>query len=110
MKDAKLVWSDSEGDLRKKSEKKSDAQTPVNEKDVLLKLRRLTAGKGRVVIEISNLPSNNEWCKKLASDLKKSTGVGGTFKNEIIEIHSPTMDKITAYLDKKELKWKKTGG
>ena len=108
MKDAKLVWSDESGDLRKKNNK--EKEVIVEESQLLLKLRRLTSGKGRVVIEISNLPNNKSWCKKLASELKKATGTGGTFKEEFIEIHSPTLEKVSDYLDKRSLKWKKTGG
>ncbi len=109
MKDAKLVWSDESGDLRKKNDKKKQ-ESIVDETQLLLKLRRLTSGKGRVVIEISNLPNNNSWCKQLASELKKATGVGGTYKENFIEIHSPTLEKVSAYLDKRLIKWKKTGG
>lgn len=108
MKDAKLVWSDDQGDLRKKKENKTD--TPVNESDITLRLRRLSSGKGRVVIEITGLPSNQEWCKKLASDLKKSLGVGGAFKKDFIEVHLDSLEKVSTLLEKKNLRWKKTGG
>lgn len=110
MKDAKLVWSDEQGDLRKKSDRNLADEAPVNEQNLTLHLRRLSAGKGRVVIEISQLPTNKKWCKQFASELKKSTGVGGTFKNAIIEIHTPDLDKVSAHLEKKNIKWKKTGG
>lgn len=108
MKDAKLVWSDEQGDLRKKKDNKSDA--PVNEADLILKLRRLSSGKGRVVIEITGLPSNQDWCKKLASELKKSLGVGGAFKKNFIEVHLDKLEKVAEILEKKNLRWKKTGG
>lgn len=109
MKDARIVWSDEDGDLRKK-EKEKEADKPVNEAELVLKIRKLTAGKGRVVIEITGLPNNQEWCKKFASMAKKSIGVGGALKNGFIEIHAPTIDKVIDFLDKKKIKWKKTGG
>tara|TARA_R110000868_G_scaffold159516_9_gene388412 strand:+ start:1957 stop:2283 length:327 start_codon:yes stop_codon:yes gene_type:complete len=108
MKDARLVWSDEDGDLRKKGAKSSDQQ--VNEKDLQLLLRRLTAGKGRAMIEITGLPSNKKWCKDLASKLKKSLGVGGAFKANFIEVHTSEIEKVTGLLDKNSLRWKKIGG
>ena len=54
--DSKLVWSDELGDLRKKKDK--DLQKTVDEQSVELHLRRLTSGKGRTIIEISNIPNN----------------------------------------------------
>lgn len=104
----KVVWSDSEGDLRKSKKEKSQAS--VVEKDLTLKLRRLTSGKGRTVIEISGLPPNKKWCQDLAKALKKSLGVGGTYKNNSIEVHGEKLDEVSKFLDKKNLKWKKAGG
>ncbi len=109
MSNYKLVWSDKDGDLRK-----SGAQTPkessVNESKLELKIRRLTSGKGRTVIEIKGLPNNKSWCEALAKDLKKSLGVGGTYKNDYIEIHGEKIEKVMEFLDKKNIRWKKTGG
>ncbi|MCH2535434.1 MAG: hypothetical protein MK008_13400 [Bdellovibrionales bacterium] len=110
MSNNKLVWSDTDGDLRKKSKKSSNGSSPVDENSLTLKLRRLTAGKGRTVIEISDLPNNKKWCQSLAKDIKKALGVGGTYKNDFIEIHGEKIDKITDVLDSKSIKWKKTGG
>jgi translation initiation factor 1 len=73
-------------------------------------LRRLTSGKGRVVIEIKGLPQNKKWCQKLAKDLKKSLGVGGAYKNDFIEVHGDKMEAVQNFIDKKSIKWKKTGG
>ena len=111
----KVVWDDSVGDLRKTS--KSDAKAKkiseaavIDTKSLQLHLRRLTAGKGRAVIEITNLPKHESWCLDLAKKLKKSIGVGGTYKNNYIEVHTETIDVVTAILDKLSLKWKKIGG
>ncbi|WP_412470140.1 MULTISPECIES: hypothetical protein [unclassified Halobacteriovorax] len=109
MKDAKLVWSDEAGDLRKKNSK-NNSNEEVNESELVLKIRRLTSGKGRAIIEISDLPANKKWCQKLAKDLKKSLGVGGAFKNDYIEVHGEKLDQVKAHFDKKNLKWKQIGG
>ncbi len=108
MKDIKLVWSDEAGDLRKK--KNSPIEQAVNESALELKLRRLTSGKGRTMIEIRGLPNNKNWCKKLASNLKKSLGVGGAYKEDFIEIHIAQLEKVGDFLEKQKIRWKKTGG
>lgn len=105
---SKIVWSSETGDNRKKKEEKKE--TPVLDAQVKLNLRRLTAGKGRTVIEISGLPKNKTWCEALAKELKKSMGVGGTYKNNIIEIHVDKLERVSDFLDAKKILWKKTGG
>lgn len=108
MSDSKLVWSSESGDQRKSKNNNEDG--PVDETGLLLKLRRLTSGKGRTVIEISDLPNHKNWCKKLAKDLKKSLGVGGSYKDNMIEVHGEKMDQVKAFLEKRNLKYKQTGG
>lgn len=107
MSNNKLVWND-DGDQRKKKTKNTSA--PVNEKNLELKVRRLTSGKGRTVIEITGLPNNKEWCKDLAKGLKKAIGVGGTYKEGYIEIHGEKIELVTQILEQRSIKWKKTGG
>jgi translation initiation factor 1 len=104
----RLVWDDDKGDTRKKTTGSTDVA--VHESQLELKVRRLTSGKGRTVIEITGLPNNKAWCKALAKDLKKALGVGGTFKNSYIEIHGEKIEAVTEVFDKRSLKWKQTGG
>ncbi len=105
---SRIVWSSETGDNRKK--KPEEKEISVAETHVKLNLRRLTAGKGRTVIEISGLPKNKLWCENLAKELKKSMGVGGTYKNNIIEIHVDKLERVSNFLDSKKILWKKTGG
>lgn len=107
--DTRLVWSDEDGDLRKKN-KQSKESGSVDESTVELLLKRLTSGKGRTVIEITGLPNNKGWCKKLAKDLKKSLGVGGAYKNDFIEVHGEKLEEVKKLLESKNLKFKQTGG
>lgn len=107
--DTRLVWSDEEGDLRKKNKNQKD-DGPVDDSAVELLVRRLTTGKGRTVIEITGLPANKSWCKKLAKDIKKSIGVGGAYKNDFIEVHGEKLNEVKELLSKKNLKFKQTGG
>lgn len=105
---SRIVWSSETGDNRKKKQDKDEM--PVLEGQVKLNLRRLTAGKGRTVIEISGLPKNKLWCENLAKELKKSMGVGGTYKNNIIEIHVDKLERVSEFLEGKKILWKKIGG
>lgn len=109
MSEDKIVWSDEGGDLRSKKNSIQKEEEVIEEK-LLLHLRRLTSGKGRTIIEISSLPNNKKWCQKLEKDLKKSLGVGGSYKNQVIEIHGEKIDLVTDLLSSKKLKWKKIGG
>ena len=109
MSDSRLVWSDEHGDMRKKKQSGSPNES-VDESKLELKLRRLTSGKGRSIIEITGLPNNKKWCQKLAKELKKSLGVGGAFKNDFIEVHGEKLDQVISLLNEKSIKWKKTGG
>jgi len=117
-KDAILVWSDEQGDLRKHknlSNSQSDtANLSVDETSIILQLRRLTAGKGRTVIEIRGLPINKMWNQELASFLKKKLAVGGSYKKDsspqFIELHLDNLERVGEILSKKSLRWKKVGG
>lgn len=109
--DAKLVWSDEQGDLRKKGQNKDKGtESAVNENNLLLEIRRITSGKGRAIIEIRGLPNNKKWCQKLAKELKKSLAVGGAYKNDFIEVHGEKIEEVKNLLNKKNLKFKQTGG
>lgn len=104
----KLVWSDELGDLRKS--KTITDQDPVDEENITLKIRRLTSGKGRTILEISSLPNNKTWCKRLAKDIKKKLATGGSYKKDIIEVHGENLEKLISFLDSQKIKWKKIGG
>lgn len=109
MSEHKVVWSSDGGDVRKK-EKSDKGDSSLDESNILLELRRLTSGKGRVVVEIKNLPNNKSWCKKLAKEIKKSLGVGGAYKNDFIEVHGEKLVQVKEFLDSKNIKWKQVGG
>ncbi|MGB0452457.1 MAG: hypothetical protein ACPGJV_01980 [Bacteriovoracaceae bacterium] len=109
MSDSDLVWSSEGGDLRKNKKNQGKSES-VNEDGLEIHLRRLSSGKGRVIIELSNLPSSKAWCKKLASELKKKLGVGGAYKKDFIEVHGEKLDQVIELLQKRNLKFKKIGG
>ena len=105
-----LIYSSELGDLRKDKSKISKVDFEVDETSLQLLLRRLTSGKGRTVIEIKGLPTNKAWCKGLAKDLKKKIGVGGSYKNDFIEIHGENYEQVTKFLESKNIVFKKIGG
>lgn len=104
----RIVWSDEEGDLRKKKSPKKDEA--VDETELCLEIRRVTSGKGRTIIEVKGLPHNKKWCQKLAKDIKKKLATGGAYKTDFIEIHGEMLERVGQVLSEKSLKWKKTGG
>ena len=108
MTEGKIVWSDQDGDLRKKKNQESGGE--IDPTSLELHIRRLTSGKGRVILEITQLPNNKGWCKKLAKEIKKKMACGGAYKNDFIEVHSDNFEKLTNILESQNLKWKKTGG
>ena len=109
MSNTRTVWTDKSGDMRNKKSDKPD-NAVVDESNLVLKVKRLTAGKGRTVIEITALPKNKKWCQDLAKGIKKSLGIGGTYKEGRIEVQGEKIDQVTNFLDLRSLKWKKTGG
>ena len=109
MAEGKIVWSDSEGDLRKKKTSKGE-DAHVDESQVILLIRRLTSGKGRTVVEITGLPSHKKWCQKLCKELKKKLGVGGAYKNDFIEIHGEKIDQVKGVLLESGIAFKQIGG
>ena len=105
-----LVYSSELGDLRKHKSKIPENDSEVDESSLQLFVRRLTSGKGRTVIEIKGLPTNKNWCKGLAKDLKKKIGVGGSYKNDFIEVHGENYEQVAKFLDSKKIAFKKIGG
>ena len=107
MKDAKLVYSSESGDLRKKNDSE---QNDVDERSLTIHLARKTSGKGRTIIELTNLPRNKKWCQKLAKELKKKIAVGGAYKNDFIEVHGEKIEEVKKFLEGKNLSYKQIGG
>ena len=105
-----LVYSSELGDLRKDKSNITIDDHEVDESSLQLLIRRLTSGKGRTVIEIKGLPANKKWCKELAKGLKKKIGVGGSFKNDFIEVHGENFEQVAKFLGSKKISFKKIGG
>ena len=65
-------------------------------------VKKETAGrKGKVVTVVSNIQHNPQVIEKLAKELKKHCGAGGTNYKKTIEVQGEHVDKVKAFLRKK---------
>jgi translation initiation factor 1 len=93
---SKVVWSSSDGDLRKARDPKTRSRTTTGP----VKVRREVAGrKGKGVTTISNLPLSDTEIRDLAAKLKKRCGVGGSAKDGVIELQGDHRDTVIAVLE-----------
>ena len=106
----RVVWSSSDGDLRKGSGASSPKKSlPPNQQTVYL--HRESKGRGgKGVSLVKNLALNEKDMKALAKKLKKICGTGGTVKNGVIEIQGEQREKIAAALEKLGYTVKIAGG
>jgi translation initiation factor 1 len=99
-RDRQLVWSTSDGDLRKARERPAAAAdlVPPTRR---VKVRRETAGRrGKAVTTVSDVPLDDAGLRELAGRLKKRCGVGGSAKNGVIELQGDHRDAVVELLRK----------
>jgi translation initiation factor 1 len=95
--DTKVVWSSSDGDLRKARDPQVKARLEGGGR---VKVRRETAGRrGKTVTTVSNVPVDDDGLKALAGRLKKRCGVGGSAKDGIVELQGDHRDAVVAVLE-----------
>lgn len=96
-------------EMRKCSCKKKGASNVKN--DGVVRIMKQTKGKkGAGVSVITGLALDGAELKKLAKDLKKKCGTGGTIKDGMIEIQGDKRDLLKAELEKMGIKAKLAGG
>lgn len=85
---------------------------PVSDsKDGLARIRREVKGrKGKTVTTVAGLDLNEETLRRLASELKRSCGTGGSVKDRIILIQGDRLQQIKSFLEKRGFKVRQTGG
>jgi translation initiation factor 1 len=94
--DTKVVWSSSDGDLRKARDPAVTARPAGGGR---VKVRRETAGRrGKTVTTVANVPVDDDGLKALAGRLKKRCGVGGSAKDGIIELQGDHRDAVVEVL------------
>lgn len=93
---AKVVFSTTDGDLRKA---RDPAVTARLAGDGRVRVRRETSGRrGKAVTTISDVPADDAALKALAGRLKKRCGGGGAVKAGVIEIQGDHRDTVAEVL------------
>jgi len=94
-RDRQVVWSTTDGDLRKARDPRPAAARAGGR----VKVRREVAGRrGKAVTTVSGVPLDDAALKELAGRLKKRCGVGGSAKDGVIELQGDHRDVVVAEL------------
>ncbi|MGQ8775415.1 stress response translation initiation inhibitor YciH [Serratia sp. NA_112.1] len=108
MKDdnSRLVYSTDSGRIKQEEVK------PQRDKgDGIVRIQRQTSGrKGKGVCLISGVDLDDAGLEKLAAELKKKCGCGGSLKDGVIEIQGDKRDLLKQLLEAKGMKVKLAGG
>lgn len=97
MADRRVVYSSSDGDLRKA--RPADAVRARANAGGRVKVKREVAGRrGKGVTTVYDLPLRDPELKALAGKLKKSCGVGGSVKDGVIELQGDHRDVVMEVL------------
>lgn len=84
---------------------------PAYTGDGIVRLHRETKGRGgKAVTLIKGVPLSGAELKKLAKALKQKCGVGGSLKEDVIEIQGDQRDAIKAELEKRGYTVRISGG
>jgi translation initiation factor 1 len=95
-RDRRLVWSTSDGDLRKAPAPPSVQHTGGGGR---VRVRREVARRrGKAVTTVSDVPLDDAALRELAGRLKKRCGVGGSAKDGVIELQGDHRDAVVALL------------
>ena len=106
MSDSVLVYSTDVGLIQ---EEKVSVARPKG--DGVVRIQKQTSGrKGAGVSVITGLDLSDEELKKLAAELKKRCGCGGSVKNGMIEIQGEKRDLLKRLLEQKGFTVKLSGG
>ncbi len=94
---AKVVWSSSDGDLRKARDPRAAPRQAGAGRRV--RVRRETSGRrGNAVTTVSDVPLDDAGLRELAGRLKKRCGVGGSAKDGVIELQGDHREAVAALL------------
>lgn len=103
---SRLVYSTDSGRI---DEPKPVAERPKG--DGIVRIQRQTSGrKGKGVCVITGIDASDEEITRLAAELKKKCGCGGSVKDGVIEIQGDKRDLIKSLLEAKGMKVKLAGG
>jgi translation initiation factor 1 len=95
-RDARVVWSSTDGDLRKARDPGLKARIAAGGR---VRVRRETSGRrGKAVTTVSGVALDDDGLRELAGRLKKRCGVGGSVKDGVIELQGDHCDAIVEVL------------
>jgi translation initiation factor 1 len=95
-RDTRVVWSSTDGDLRKARDPGLKARREAGGR---VKVRREVAGRrGKAVTTVSDVPLDDGGLRELAGRLKKRCGVGGSVKDGVIELQGDHRDAVVEVL------------
>jgi translation initiation factor 1 len=88
-----------------------DEEKAIPAGDGIVRVSRQTKGrKGKAVTVITGVPLDEQELQKLAADLKRKCGAGGTVKGNTIEIQGDHRDLLVAELTERGYTVKRSGG
>ncbi|WBL73169.1 stress response translation initiation inhibitor YciH [Serratia liquefaciens] len=103
---SRLVYSTDSGRI-----KQEEVQPPREKGDGIVRIQRQTSGrKGKGVCLITGIDLDDAALDKLAAELKKKCGCGGSVKEGVIEIQGDKRDLLKQLLEGKGMKVKLAGG
>ncbi|MEN5015375.1 stress response translation initiation inhibitor YciH [Erwinia sp. Eh17-17] len=103
---SRLVYSTDSGRI---DEPKATVQRPKG--DGIVRIQRQTSGrKGKGVCLITGIDLDDAELNKLAAELKKKCGCGGSLKDGVIEIQGDKRDLLKTLLEAKGFRVKLAGG
>ncbi|MGQ1887389.1 stress response translation initiation inhibitor YciH [Serratia marcescens] len=103
---SRLVYSTDTGRIRQEEVKPQRAKG-----DGIVRIQRQTSGrKGKGVCLITGVDLDDAALDKLAAELKKKCGCGGSVKDGVIEIQGDKRDMLKQLLEAKGMKVKLAGG
>lgn len=103
---SRLVYSTDTGRIKQEDVKPQRAKG-----DGIVRIQRQTSGrKGKGVCLIAGVDLDDAALDKLAAELKKKCGCGGSVKDGIIEIRGDKRDLLKQLLEAKGMKVKLAGG
>ncbi len=103
---SRLVYSTDTGRIKQEEVKPQRAKG-----DGIVRIQRQTSGrKGKGVCLIAGVDLDDAALEKLAAELKKKCGCGGSVKEGVIEIQGDKRDLLKQLLEAKGMKVKLAGG
>ncbi|KTF15518.1 translation initiation factor [Pseudoalteromonas sp. H105] len=109
MSDNNLVYSTETGRINQPKESKEIVSKVF--KDGALRIERQTKGrKGKGVMLVVGIDSEQHDLKKLAKTIKSKMGQGGAVKEGVIEVQGDDREKLKAILEALKFKVKIAGG